>query len=227
MEISPDNLICWSYGPVTLNATIVFTWLVMGIMTLCSWLVTRNLSTEVCIPPWQNFLESIVEGIHRQLREILGYEIRGLYSFLTTLFLFIAVSNLLGAVPGFQSPTGSLSTTIALAVCVLLATPLYGIARVGFFPYFLNYMRPTPIMLPFNIMGELSRTMALAVRLFGNVMSGSMISAVLLIVIPLIFPVLLQLLGLLTGMIQAYIFTVLAAIYIRAGMEVEQKRKTF
>ena len=134
--------------------------------------------------------------------------------------MFIAVCNILGIVPGFEPPTGSLSTTAALAACVFVAVPLFGIAQKGL-SYFGQYIKPSVFMLPFNIMGELSRTLALAVRLFGNVMSGSMIAAILLAIAPLIFPILMQALGLLTGLIQAYIFAILAMVYIAAATRVQ------
>jgi F-type H+-transporting ATPase subunit a len=226
MNISPDQIVYCSYGPLTLNATLLFTWGIMAALTLGSWLVTRRLASDVDISGWQNFLESVVTAIQGQLDEVLGHEHPGVFSFVGTLFLFIATANLLSVVPGFQAPTGSLSTSAALAACVFLAVPVFGISKVGGIAYFLNYLRPTPLMLPFNIMGELTRTLALAVRLFGNVMSGSMIGAILLIVAPLIFPVLIQLLGLLTGMVQSYIFAILAAVYISAGMEVQREKKT-
>ncbi|WP_373499912.1 F0F1 ATP synthase subunit A [Desulfococcus sp.] len=226
MEISPDSIIYWSRGPFILNATLLFTWIIMALLVLGSWLVTRNLGTDVRISSRQNFLEAIVAGMARQLDAVSRNKPEGVFPFVGTLFLFIAVSNLLAVVPGFKPPTGSLSTGAALAACVFLAVPVYGVSQVGAGPYFLNYLRPTPLMLPFNVMGELSRTLALAVRLFGNVMSGSMIGAILLVIAPLVFPVLMQLLGLLTGMVQAYIFSILATIYISAGMEVGQRKKT-
>jgi F-type H+-transporting ATPase subunit a len=196
----------------------------MALLTLGSWLITRRLSTNVHVSAWQSVLESFVTGMRRQLLQVSGHEPKGFFAFIATLFLFIAASNLLAVVPGFRPPTGSLSTAAALAACVFVAVPTYGIAQAGIGPYLLNYLRPTPLMLPFNVMGELCRTMALAVRLFGNAMSSSMIAAILLIVAPLVFPVLMQLLGLLTGLVQAYIFAVLAAVYIGAGMEVQQRR---
>jgi F-type H+-transporting ATPase subunit a len=223
MHISPDEIIWWHFGVISLNGTILYTWIVMAILTVGSWLVTRRLSTDVRISRWQHALEVIVDGMRRQVMEISRREPKGFLPFLGTLFLYIAVSNLLSIVPGFASPTGSLSTTAALAICVFLAVPGYGISEMGLKKYLMNYLRPTPFMLPFNIMGEVSRTLALAVRLFGNVMSGAMIGAILLAIAPLIFPVIMQLLGLLTGMVQAYIFAILAAVYIGAGMEVQKK----
>ncbi len=227
MHISPDSLVLFSFGPFSLNGTILFTWIVMALLTLGSRLVTRRLSTNTTLPAWQNLLESVVSGIQKELDSVLGKQIRkqqiGILSFLGTLFLFVAVSNILSVIPGFNPPTGSLSTTIALAVCVFLATPAYGISQIGFFNYIGNYFRPIFLMFPFNIMGELSRTLALAVRLFGNVMSSTMIGAILLAIAPLFFPVLMQLFGLLTGLVQAYIFFILAAVYISAGMEIQQQ----
>ena len=223
MHISPDEIIWWRLGVISLNSTILYTWIVMAILTVGSWLVTRRLSTDARISRWQHALEVIVDGMRRQLMEISRREPKGFLPFLGTLFLYIAVSNLLSIVPGFTSPTGSLSTTAALAICVFLAVPGYGISEMGLTKYLMNYLRPTPFMLPFNIMGEVSRTLALAVRLFGNVMSGAMIGAILLAIAPLVFPLIMQLFGLLTGMVQAYIFAILAAVYIGAGMEVQKK----
>lgn len=220
MRISPDAIIFWQMALVKLNATIVFTWFIMLLMVLGSWLVTRNLHTGQKLPRWQNLLESVVVLINGQVRDVTRQEPERFLPFLGTLFLFIAVSNLLSVVPGFQPPTGSLSTTAGLAICVFIAVPAYGIADNGVVGYLKNYIQPTPLMLPFNITGEISRTLALAVRLFGNVMSGTMIVAILLAITPLIFPVIMNLLGLLTGMVQAYIFAILAAVYIGAGLEV-------
>jgi len=225
MEISPDLVVMLRIGGIEVNATLLYTWLVMLVLTLGSWLVTRRLSTGVRIPRWQNLLETVVSGVRQQLDDISPRQPRGFLPFVGTLFLFIALCNVLSVVPGFRPPTGSLSTTAALAVLVFVAVPAYGIARVGLGRYLANYLRPTFFMLPFNIIGELSRTLALAVRLFGNVMSGTMIGAILLAIAPLVFPVLMQLLGLLTGLVQAYIFSVLAAVYIAAAMENEDPQR--
>ena len=222
MQLSPDDHIWFQRGLVVINSTILYTWLVMLLLTAGSWLVTRRLKTGVRISRWQHVLEVVVSGIDAQLRDISPHRPTGLFPFLGTLFLYIGVCNLLTIIPGFEPPTGSLSTTAGLSICVFLAVPVYGIREVGLARYLQNYLRPTPFMLPFNIMGELTRTLALSVRLFGNVMSSSMIGAILLIIAPLIFPILMQLLGLLTGLVQAYIFAILAAVYISAGMEAGQ-----
>ena len=138
--------------------------------------------------------------------------------FLVTLFLFTAFATLCSIIPGYESPTSSLSTTAALAICVFIAVPVYGIAEKGVGGYLKRYIQPTPLMLPFNIITDLSRTLALAIRLFGNMVSDTLIVGILLAVAPLIFPVVIQVLGLLTGMVQAYIFTILAMVYIAAAV---------
>ncbi|NVM21539.1 MAG: F0F1 ATP synthase subunit A [Desulfobacterales bacterium] len=217
MHITPDMVVLWQWGPVQLNATIVFTWGVMALLVLASWLVTRRLSAEVRFSRWQNLLEVVVAGIGDQIREIGQQDPRRYLPFVGTLFLFIAVSNILIVLPGYVPPTGSLSTTAALGICVLVAVPVYGILQQGARAYLRQYVEPSVLMLPFNIMGELSRTLALALRLFGNVMSGTMIGAIIVAIAPLVFPLLMQALGLLIGLIQAYIFAVLAMVYIAAA----------
>lgn len=216
-QISPDQVVFWQWGVVSLNATLVFTWAVMVLLAAGAWLITRRMESGTGISRWQNLVEVLVDGMRRQIEEISRRQAGSYLYFIGTLFLFILVSNLLTVMPGYLPPTGSLSTTAALAICVFVAVPLYGISQKGLRRYLKSYMRPTILMLPFNIMGELSRTLALAVRLFGNVMSGMKVAAILLALAPLFFPVLMQVLGLLTGAIQAYIFAVLAMVYIASA----------
>jgi F-type H+-transporting ATPase subunit a len=225
MDITPDLNIIWQAGPIKLNATILFTWLVMLLLVVGSWLVTRNLSTGMRISRWQNLLEVLVVAVRDQIEEVSQQKAAPYLAFIGTLFIFIATANVLAVVPGYQAPTASLSTTAALAICVFIAVPIFGIARRGAAGYLRQYLEPSPIMLPFNIIGELSRTMALAVRLFGNVMSGSMIAGILLAITPLFFPVVMQALGLLTGLIQAYIFAILAMVYIASATRVHEDQE--
>lgn len=217
MHLSPDQMIFWQYGFITLNATIVFTWGLMMLLVVGSKLITRNLSTDLQRSRWQNLLEIIVTAIEKQIEEVGLTEPRTYLGFLGTLFLFVAMASLCTVIPGYEPPTGSLSTTVALALCVLVAVPFFGIRDQGLGGYLKSYFEPTVIMLPFNIISEISRTLALAVRLFGNMMSGTMIIGILLSITPFIFPVVMTMLGLLTGMVQAYIFTILAAVYIAAA----------
>jgi F-type H+-transporting ATPase subunit a len=161
--------------------------------------------------------------MRRQIREMTHQDPDRYLPFVGSLFLFISVSNLLSLFPIYRSPAGSLSTAAALAVSVFFAIPIFGIVRKGILPYLKHYLEPSPFMLPFNILGEVSRTLALAVRLFGNVMSGSMIAAILLLIAPLFVPVILQVLDLIIGQIQAYIFAALATIYIASATRIQEK----
>jgi F-type H+-transporting ATPase subunit a len=217
MRLSPDDMIFWRYGPIKLNGTIVFTWALMLVLAVGSKVVTRRLSTDLKRSHWQNLLEIVVTGIEQQIADVGLRQPQKYIGFLGTLFLFIALACLCTLIPGYEPPTGSLSTTAALALCVFVAVPFFGIREEGFGGYLKSYAEPTVIMLPFNIISELSRTLALAVRLFGNMMSGTMIIAILLTITPFLFPIAMSALGLLTGMVQAYIFSILAAVYIAAA----------
>ncbi len=217
MPLSPDELIFWQHGWFKLNGTIVYTWALMAFLVIGSMLITRNLSTSHQRSRWQNLLEIVVTSITEQIKEVGLRQPRKYLAFLGTLFLFIAAASLATIVPGYEPPTGSLSTTFALALCVFVAVPIFGVLEKGVGGYLKSYLEPTALMLPFNIISEVSRTLALAVRLFGNMMSGAMIIAILLTITPLFFPVVMTLLGLLTGMVQAYIFSILAAVYLAAA----------
>jgi F-type H+-transporting ATPase subunit a len=217
MRLSPDEMIFWRHGALKLNGTIVFTWGLMFVLAVGSRLITRKLSTDLKRSRWQNFLEIIVTAIEKQIEEVGLPHPEKYLGFLGTLFLFVAMANLFTVIPGYEPPTGSLSTTVALALCVFIAVPIFGIKNQGMGGYLKSYVEPTVIMLPFNIISELSRTLALAVRLFGNMMSGAMIIAILLTITPFVFPIVMTALGLLTGMVQAYIFSILAAVYIAAA----------
>lgn len=227
MRLSPDEIIFCQYGFLKLNGTIVFTWGLMIAMATGSKLITRNLSTELTRSRWQNLLEIILTGIETQIEEVGLSPPRKYIGFLGTLFLFVATASLCTIIPGYSPPTSSLSTTVALALCVFVAVPLFGIEDQGVGGYLKTYVEPTFIMLPFNIISELSRTLALAIRLFGNMMSGEMIVGILLTITPFLFPIVMTVLGLLTGMVQAYIFSILAAVYIAAATRVRKRRPAF
>jgi F-type H+-transporting ATPase subunit a len=217
MRLSSDQVVLWQHSFVQLNATIVTTWVIILVLTSGAWVITRRLSTELSVSRWQAALEILVTGIAAQIEEVGLKPARRYIPFLGTLFSFIAIANLLTIVPGYEPPTGSLSTTAALALCVFVAVPVFGIRQRGWHGYLQSYLQPTAIMLPFNIISEFSRSLALAVRLFGNMMSGAMILGILLTITPFIFPVAMSALGLLTGMVQAYIFSILATVYIAAA----------
>ncbi|MCH9697722.1 MAG: F0F1 ATP synthase subunit A [Gammaproteobacteria bacterium] len=226
MRLSPDQLIIWQYGFIKLNSTIVTTWLLMAVLVIISVSITRKLNSDTRISRQQHVLEVIVLGIVKQIQEVGLNQPRQYLAFIGTLFIFICSANLCSIIPGYDAPTGSLSTTTALALCVFIATPLFGIRQQGILGYLKSYLQPSPLMLPLNIISELSRTFALAIRLFGNIMSGTMIVAILLTITPLIFPIMMNLLGLLTGVVQAYIFSILATVYIAAATSRPHEQKT-
>jgi F-type H+-transporting ATPase subunit a len=217
VNLTSDQQILWQHGFIHLNGTIATTWVLMIVMAIGAYLVTRKVSAEGPISRWQALLEIVVTTIDQQIESVGLKHPEKYLPFLGTLFLFIAISSLCTVIPGYKPPTGSLSTTAALALSVFVAVPLFGIVEQGLGGYLKTYTQPTIIMLPFNIISELSRTLALAVRLFGNMMSGVMIIGILLTITPLLFPIVMTLLGLLTGMVQAYIFSILAGVYIAAA----------
>ncbi|WP_028829600.1 F0F1 ATP synthase subunit A [Proteocatella sphenisci] len=219
MSIDPSSIIYFENGFVRITATLVFSWITMIIIAVFAFFITRKLKTENKIMMNQNLAELIVVAISSQIKDIIRKDSEKYIPFIGTLFIFILISNILSVIPGYISPAGSMNTTIALALCVFLAVPLYGISSRGFLNYLRQYTKPSILMLPFNIIGEISRTISLAVRLYGNVMSSSIIIAILLGVIPLFFPIIIQVLGLLTGAIQAYIFAILAAVYIASAIK--------
>lgn len=224
MHLSSDEIVFWQHGFFKLNATVVFTWGLMFVLAIGSKLITSRLSKGLERSRWQNLLEIIVTGIEKQIEEVGLYQPQKYLGFLGTLFLFVAAASLCIIIPGYEPPTGSLSTTVALALCVFIAVPFFGIEEQGLSSYLKSYLKPTIFMMPFNIISEISRTLALAVRLFGNMMSGAMIVAILLTITPFIFPIVMTALGLLTGMVQAYIFSILAAVYIAAATRVRKPK---
>jgi F-type H+-transporting ATPase subunit a len=201
MHLSPDQIVFWQHGFFKLNATIVFTWALMLVLAGSSRLITRNLSIGLERSRWQNLLEIVVTGIRKQIEEVGLSQPEKYLGFLGTLFLFVALASLCTVIPGYQPPTASLSTTAALALCVFVAVPFFGIEEQGLGSYLRSYAKPTVIMLPFNIISELSRTLALV-----------------------IFPIVMTVLGLLTGMVQAYIFSILATVYIAAATRVRKPK---
>jgi len=217
MELTPDINIVFKVFGIAINATIVNTWIIMAVLVATSALVTRKLRPDVPPNRWRTTLEVIVNGIVGQIAEITDRRDPRVLYFAGTLFLFIVTANLLTVVPGFHTPTASLSTTAALALSVLIAVPMFGIGSRGLGGYLKSYLEPSFVMLPFNIISEFSRGISLAIRLYGNIMSGAVIAVILLGVAPFFFPILMDVLGLLTGVIQAYIFAILATVYISSA----------
>lgn len=237
VNLTPDEIIYFQYGDIVLNATIVNTWIVMAFLIIsgmaaagCAFSMSERRKKgggRKLLPSssWQNGVETLIETIREQIREMMGRDPDPYLPFIGSLFLYIFFANVLSIVPGYESPTGSIATTSALAVCVFFAVPIYGIAENGLAGYLKHYLDPSPVMLPFNIISELSRTLALAVRLFGNIMSGTLIVGVLLSIAPLFVPLIMQALGLIIGVIQAYIFAALSTIYIASAVKARESSK--
>lgn len=220
MQLSSDQTILWHWRDLKINLTIATTWGVMAFLVVLSHVLTRNMEQPVLSGSMRShgrsLLEWLVSFMDEQMREVGLIDTERYLPFVGTVFLFIACSSLATILPGYEPPTGSLSTTTALALCVLVAVPWFGIRARGVGSWLREYLQPTPIMLPFNIISEITRTLALAMRLFGNMMGDGMIVGILLTFAPVFFPVVMKLLGLLTGMVQAYIFTILTMVYIAA-----------
>ena len=189
MHLTPDQMVLFRWGLLHLNATIVYTWILIALLTTFSRVVTRHLAApDRPRSRWQNALEVTVQTIREQIRTLCPTGGDAYLPFIGSLFLFIAAASLLKIVPGWHAPTASLSTTAALAISVAVAVPFFGVRSQGLAEYLRTYLKPTAIMLPFHILSELSRNLALAVRLFGNIMSGAMIAGMLLALAPFFFP---------------------------------------
>lgn len=218
MTINPDRIVVFKIGGLAVNETIFFTWIAMALILGLALFMTRGLSSTLVPSRRQGALEYLLTFLESQISAVVGARPRSFVPFLGTLFLFILIANILEVVPLYHPPTSSLSTTAALAACVFFAVPAFGIARLGARAYLREYLEPTPFMLPFTVIGEFSRTLSLAVRLFGNIMSESLIAAILLTIVPLFVPLIFQAFGLLIGAIQAYIFLTLATVYIGSAL---------
>jgi F-type H+-transporting ATPase subunit a len=199
--------------PETVITTLAITLVVLVVLGP----VSRRLRTHG-LSAWQTVLETYVGWVRGTIEQIFGEDPDPYAPLIGTLIGFIAVSNLLGVVPRVRPPTADLDTTVALALVVFFAVPYYGIRRHGLVGYLRRYGEPHPLLAPLNVFGELTRTLALAMRLFGNVMSGQMVGAILLLIAGVLVPVPIMALGILTGLVQAYIFGILAAVYIAAAV---------
>ena len=203
-------------GPVEVTATVIYSLTASAVLVALAMLVRSGLSRSRS--GWPVAAEMLVEHFEDLMRESFGLDPRAFTPLVVTLALWILVANWLGLVPGLGSPTADFSTTAALAVIVFFAVPFYGIRTRGWLGYLRHYLEPTPLLLPFEIITELSRTLALAVRLFGNVMSEELVIVVLLSLAGLLVPVPMMMLALLTGLVQAYIFAVLTVVYLGAAV---------
>ena len=221
--MAPQNLgiePVFELGPVVITSTVVTTWAIMALIWLLAWLVSRRLDNEP--GPLQTAVEGIVAAIEDAVAEVAPDHTRQIMPFIGSLWIFLVIANLSGLLPGAHSPTRDLSATAALAILVFLSAHWFGIRIQGLKNYLQHYLAPSPIMLPFHLISEITRTIALAVRLFGNIMSLEMAALLILLVAGLLAPVPILMLHIVEALVQAYIFGMLALIYVAGGIQSHQ-----
>jgi len=209
--------VAFHVGPLQVTQPVVTTWAIMAVLVVGSWALTRRLRPEPSRR--QAILELLVTGIESQIREVVRRDARPLLPLLGTLFIFLLAANVSGILPGVQAPTGRIETPAALALIVFLSVHWFGVRARGLLSYLGSFAQPKLIMLPLNLLSEVTRTFSLMVRLFGNIMSGEFLIALLLALAGLLVPVPLMALELLVGVVQAYIFSVLATVFIGAAVD--------
>ena len=220
------QLLVFHLGPLHIGATVLTTWLLMAVLVGLAWIGTRRMSVD-SPSYWQSALEGTVLALQTAIEDAAPGHAKRLLPFIGTLWLFIATANLAGLVPGLRSPTGDLSLTVALALLVFLAVHWFGIRIDGLRAYLRHYLSPNPILLPFHLLGEVTRTLALAVRLFGNMMSLEMAALLVLLVAGFLAPVPLLMLHIVEALVQAYIFGTLALVYVAGALQSHELSTNF
>ena len=210
-------------GPLAVTTTVVTTWALMLALGLFAWLTTRRLQIEP--GKMQTALEGIVSTIEAAIAGAAPDHARLLLPFIGSLWIYLVVANLSGLIPGVHAPTRDLSATSALAVVVFMSVHWFGLRSQGLKNYLRHYLSPSPILLPFHIISEITRTVALAVRLFGNIMSLEMAALLILLVAGFLAPVPILMLHIVEALVQAYIFGMLALIYVAGGLQSQQLRQ--
>lgn len=207
-------------GPLVITNTVVVTWGIMLALTAAAWAAIRGM--RLSPGRWQVVVEGIVSAIEDAVRTVLPDHYRQVMPFIATLWIFIVVANLVSLIPGLRSPTGDLSQTAGLAILVFLAVHWYGLRSHGLKSYLRHYLQPNPILLPFHLISEITRTVALAVRLFGNIFSLQMAALLVLLVAGFLAPVPVLMLHIIEAVVQAYIFGMLALIYVAGAIQSQQ-----
>ena len=215
-----ETAIFFHIGPFAITSVVVTSWGIMLALSVFCWLATRRLALDP--GPLQTMLEGVVSAMEESISAVLPDCVQQVLPFIGTLWIYIVISNLIGLIPELHSPTGNLSVTAGLALLVFLSVHWFGVRNEGLRRYLKNYLSPSPIMLPFHLIGEVTRTVALAVRLFGNIMSLEMAALLVLLVAGLLVPVPLLMLHIVEGLVQAYIFGMLALIYVAGAMQSRQ-----
>jgi F-type H+-transporting ATPase subunit a len=228
MEPQTQDLVAgvvFSIGPLEVTDTVITTWVIMLLAAVAGRLLSRRL-TLFEPAAWQVALEGVVSALENAIREVAPEHTRLLLPFIATLWLFLPVANLVGLIPGLHSPTGDLSATAALALLVFLSVHWFGIRSQGLKSYLRHYLTPSPILLPFHIISEITRTVALAIRLFGNIMSLEMAALLILLVAGFLVPIPILMLHIIEALVQAYIFGMLALIYVAGGLQSQQLKQS-
>lgn len=215
----------FAIGPLQVTNTVITTWVIMTLLALFAWLTTHRLSkAQGSETPGslQTILEAVVTVIENAVAEVAPQQAKLLTPFIGSLWIFLVMANLAGLIPGAHSPTGDLSATSALAIVVFLSAHWYGIRISGIKNYLHHYLQPSPLLLPFHLISEITRTVALAIRLFGNMMSLEMAALLILLVAGFLAPVPILLLHIIEALVQAYIFGMLALVYVAGGIQSQQ-----
>jgi F-type H+-transporting ATPase subunit a len=217
METSPLAAeILFNLGPAPISRAVVTTWAIMFVVTAVAWLGMRQ--ARVHAGPFQTVLEIVVETLEKQIHEIIRRDPWPYLPLLGSLFIFLIFANFTTVVPGMKPPTGRIETPAALAAIVFLSVHYFGVRSRGLREYAGRYTKPNVLLLPLNVLSEITRTFSLMVRLFGNIMSHELVLAIVVFLAGLLLPIPFMLLGIMIGIIQAYIFTVLAAVFIGAAV---------
>jgi len=215
-----DNDYSVAVGPLIIDISVITTWGIMLVFALIAWLSTRQL--KMFPGSMQTIVESIVAVIDDAILAVAPEHGRQIMPFIASLWLFLIVANLVGLIPGLHSPTRDISVTSALAVLVFFSVHWFGIKTQGLKKYLHHYLTPSPILLPFHIISEFTRTLALAIRLFGNMMSLEMAALLILLVTGLFAPIPILMLHIIEALVQAYIFGMLALIYLAGAIQSQQ-----
>lgn len=216
-------VVLWSWGPLQITQTVVTTWVIVALLGVTARLFTRRLALRP--KGIQAAVEGVVLALEEAIAEVAPTHARTMLPFVGTLWIFLVVANLSGLIPGVSSPTGDLSTTSGLALLVFFSVHWFGIRMQGIRAYLRHYLDPSPILVPFQLISEVTRTVALAVRLFGNIMSLDLAALLVLLVAGFLVPVPILMLLVIEALVQAYIFGMLALIYIAGGLEAQQLRR--
>ena len=219
-EILPEHW--FRFGALAVSETVFTTWCIMLLLVVIAWLITRRLNLQPS--RLQAAVEGIVSTIEAAIAAVAPQHAKQLLPFIASLWIFIVIANLAGLIPGVHSPTRDLSATAALAFLVFLSAHWFGIRTQGIKNYLRHYLSPSPILLPFHIISEITRTVALAVRLFGNIMSLELAALLVLFVAGFLVPIPILMLHIIEALVQAYIFGMLALIYIAGGLQSQQLR---